>query len=231
MKQKLNPGFKKSNIKQKLALICLFSISMQSNADPMSPSHGNQYKNQAENSLAGNENPGSIRLISDRSGHFRGTIMVNNVSMPFLIDTGATFTSIPMKLATAAHLPFGQQIETSTANGRSFDKLTHIDRFIFGSVEIKNLEGLVNQHLSEVLLGMNVLKYFRINQSENIMDLILNEKVLKAGNNENGLSISLISQKLPKSDPQYNDNSPSRPINKSVSCDSQNHCITNYNNE
>ncbi len=31
-----------------------------------------------------------IVLKADRQGHFRGTVLINNIPMPFLIDTGAT---------------------------------------------------------------------------------------------------------------------------------------------
>ena len=33
---------------------------------------------------------GGVILKTDRQGHFRGTALVNNVPMPFMIDTGAT---------------------------------------------------------------------------------------------------------------------------------------------
>src|SRR5450759_3479831 len=40
---------------------------------------------------------GGVILKIDRQGHFRGTALVNNVPMPFMIDTGLTRTSIPEK--------------------------------------------------------------------------------------------------------------------------------------
>jgi aspartyl protease family protein len=50
---------------------------------------------------------GIITLTADIYGHFRGNVLINNVSMPFLIDTGATMTVIPEKMALEAKLPLG----------------------------------------------------------------------------------------------------------------------------
>ena len=49
---------------------------------------------------------GGVILKTDHQGHFRGTALVNNVPMPFMIDTGATQTVSPRKMAVAASLPF-----------------------------------------------------------------------------------------------------------------------------
>lgn len=116
--------------------------------------------------------PGGITLQADRQGHYRGTALINNVAMPFLIDTGATNTVIPEKMATAAGLSFGKVIQTNTAGGPIYDRLTHINSLKIGGVEIRNIEAGINQHLQEVLIGMNTLKYFRMTQDQNTLTLV-----------------------------------------------------------
>lgn len=116
--------------------------------------------------------PGGITLQADRQGHYRGTALINNVAMPFLIDTGATQTVIPEKMATAAGLAFGSMIQTNTAGGQVYDRLTRIDSLKIGTIEIRNIDAGINQHLQEVLIGMNTLKYFRMTQDKNTLTLV-----------------------------------------------------------
>ena len=103
---------------------------------------------------------GGVILKKDRQGHFRGTVLVNNIPMPFLIDTGATRTAIPVKMAIKAKLPVGRTIQTSTAGGRVLSHETRINNLKIGSAIIRNLAANINDHLDEVLIGMNTLKYF-----------------------------------------------------------------------
>jgi len=165
--------------------------------------------------------PGII-LHADRAGHFGGQVLINNYSMPFLIDTGATITSIPMKLALAAHLPFGEQVEIHTPAGRTYDKTTQISSLKLGTVEIKNIKAHLNKHLEEVLIGMNTLKYFQVQQSADTMILSVDSNSLL---NNDGVSIGEIDEQSRK-----NPSIASKPISKSVDCDAQKHCITRYGN-
>jgi len=50
--------------------------------------------------------------------------------MPFIIDTGATYTSIPENMANTAGLSFGKTIPTNTANGKVNNQLTFINSLI-----------------------------------------------------------------------------------------------------
>jgi aspartyl protease family protein len=118
---------------------------------------------------------GGVILKIDRQGHFRGTALVNNVPMPFIIDTGATRTSIPAKMAVAANLPFGSTIQTSTAGGQVIDHLTQMTSLKIGNAEIRNLDANISQYLDEVLIGMNTLKYFNMKQSSDTLTLVVNQ--------------------------------------------------------
>lgn len=184
--------------------------------------------------MKANQSPeaGGIVLSVDRNGHFTGTVLINDYSMPFLIDTGATYTSIPSKLAVAAGLPFGRQVETSTASGRSFDKLTKVRSMKIGTAEIKNIDAMVNSHLTEVLIGMNTLKYFHMHQSANKMTLVINTAMQGSADQENAVTVEKMPDAYENAKPKpVVDNTPSRPIKMSVVCDEKKHCITQFHND
>ena len=117
---------------------------------------------------------GGVILKTDHQGHFRGTALVNNVPMPFMIDTGATQTVIPRKMAVAASLPFGRFIQANTAGGKVAERETIINSLVIGNAVIKNLDAYINDHLDEALIGMNTLKYFHMTQSADTLTLVAN---------------------------------------------------------
>ena len=121
-----------------------------------------------------NSMPADITIPADRSGHYRGIVLVNNVAMPFVIDTGATLTSIPINFAKEAKLPFGESVSTSTANGLVNNPSTFIDSLRLGNIEIKNIDASIMANPgvnTPVLIGMNTLRYFRIIQDQNSLSL------------------------------------------------------------
>lgn len=178
---------------------------------------------------AGDSKPG-ITLQAGPDGHFSGQVLINDHAMPFIIDTGATFTTIPMNMAVAARLTLGKQVETRTANGRAFDKLTRIESLKLGSAEIKNIDAHVNQHLQQVLIGMNTLKYFTLNQTADTMTLIVNEQMLKDGKLDAGVVVGTTDPQASGTKLATAGNRASKPIQKSRVCDINQHCITRYGN-
>jgi aspartyl protease family protein len=115
--------------------------------------------------------PANVVLHAGRNGQFRGTLFVNNVAMPFLIDTGASQMVIPKEMAYAARLPIGQAIQVSTANGSAVSHLTRIDSLKIGNLNLRGIEGHINERLDEVLVGMNTLKLFHMTQDRNTLIL------------------------------------------------------------
>ena len=59
--------------------------------------------------------------------------------MPFLIDTGATETVVPVALANQALLPSGQVGQSDTAGGIAPSVSTRINSLKIGNAEIKTL--------------------------------------------------------------------------------------------
>lgn len=161
---------------------------------------------------------GGITLKADRQGHFRGTVLINNVAMPFLIDTGATTTTIPEKLAYAAQLPFGRSVQSKTAGGKVVDRLTKLNSLKIGNAEIRHLEANINSYLDEVLIGMNTLKYFNMTQSGNTMTLVANAS---SARQITQIPVGTFATEQPII---------KRPttIKKTVSCDARQVCTTTY---
>jgi clan AA aspartic protease (TIGR02281 family) len=116
-----------------------------------------------------------IVIHGDNKGHFRGRALINGVSMPFLIDTGATTTAIPSKLAKEAKLPIGESGMVSTANGLAEVHETEIKELKLGNAIIKNTEASISDNLDEVLIGMTALKHFQVRFEENTLILIANK--------------------------------------------------------
>jgi len=170
---------------------------------------------------------GGVILKTDRQGHFRGTVLVNNVPMPFMIDTGATTTAIPAKMAIAANLPFGRAVQSKTAGGQVTDHLTRINNLRIGNAEIRNLDANINQYLDEVLIGMNTLKYFHMTQSGDTLTLLANNQ---SGNSaapaqefhqsNNRMPIDNLTSDKPIKKPMT--------LKKTVTCDERKVCKTIY---
>lgn len=157
-----------------------------------------------------------ISLTADRQGHFRGEMLINNVKMPFLIDTGATRTVIPETFAKKANLPRGKTVITNTAGGKVPATQTHIDILKIGHVVIKDVKAQINPHLDEVLIGMNTLKYFQMTITDKELTLSANSKDLNYANAHISKQPTLVRKKTV--------------IKKKVVCDEYNVCITSYSN-
>jgi aspartyl protease family protein len=163
---------------------------------------------------------GGVILKSDRQGHFRGTVLVNNIPMPFMIDTGATTTVIPEKMAIKAGLPFGRSIQTHTAGGLVTDRQTHINSLKIGNVEIRNLDAQINEHLDEVLIGMNTLKYFHIKQNENTLTLVGNNQQVQPVASAQAAAFDTAPMQRPAEKPVT--------VKKTVNCDEHKVCQITY---
>ena len=162
-----------------------------------------------------------IHITADRQGHFRGTLLINNIPTPFLIDTGATMTVIPEKFAITAKLPIGVGVYTHTAGGKVLAHKTHINHFQLGNIAIKHLPAQINPHLNEVLVGMNTLKLFNFSVSNNVLTLSANS---------NKITVPIPRQILTQNvkPPEKIKPKKSSVIIKRIVCDNQKNCRTVY---
>lgn len=106
-------------------------------------------------------------------GHYFVDGSINEHKLNLVIDTGASFLSLPQSAANAAGLVCLQKVQTHTANGITQSCTTIVQTFKFGSFTLKNVEAMITPNLQQPLLGMNILKQFRVEQDAGEMKLLM----------------------------------------------------------
>lgn len=154
-----------------LALVALSLYQQSAGHLPSGPAPVGKHCESEEKDPEGQD----IIIHGDDNGHFRGHILVNGISMPFLIDTGATSIAIPASLAKMAKLPVGKINVVSTANGLTEVRSSVIDELKLENAVIKNAEAFIGDQLDEVLLGMSALKHFQMRLENNTLILTANK--------------------------------------------------------
>ncbi|EBB4596130.1 TIGR02281 family clan AA aspartic protease, partial [Salmonella enterica] len=89
----------------------------------------------------------------------------------FMVDTGARFTTLPVKLARNAGIRAGRATSFDTAAGRERGGITAANTVIVGPFAVEGAAIAVLERLSAPLLGMDVLNRFQIAYSGGFMIL------------------------------------------------------------
>ena len=122
--------------------------------------------NQPQVSL-NNSGQAEVVLKQNRQGHYvtRGTI--NELSVTFLLDTGATQVSIPAHIADELQLESFGSYPVQTANGTVTVYRTKIDQLSIGNIFLYNVAAHINPAMKsdEILLGMSALKKVEFSQT------------------------------------------------------------------
>ena len=107
-----------------------------------------------------------ITLERNRYGHYVFNGEINNKSVTFLVDTGATTTSIPADLQAYLQLKVGRPVNISTANGVATAYMTRLDELKMGDIQLTDIKASIVPGFTgdEILLGMNVLKNMELVQ-------------------------------------------------------------------
>lgn len=101
---------------------------------------------------------GEVRLAMREDGHFWVDASINGRSAPFLIDSGASITTITPDLATAAKVETGiRTAQVETANGTVQMKVAKVDRLEVGPIFRPGFTVHVSQADNTNVLGMNFL--------------------------------------------------------------------------
>lgn len=109
-----------------------------------------------------------FRLGADYSGHYRIKGRINDHPVEFLVDTGATWVAIPQNIATELGISGKYPVTMTTANGEVTGSLTRIDQLTFGSFTLHDVKAVIMPKEDDtVLLGMNVLSQFSMEQQDN----------------------------------------------------------------
>jgi len=101
-----------------------------------------------------------IKLERNHYGHYVFDGEINGKPVTFLVDTGATTTSIPANLQKYLGLKAGPAFNVSTANGIATAYMTRLDELKMGEIRLTDIKASLNPGLPDnsILLGMNVLK-------------------------------------------------------------------------
>ncbi len=104
---------------------------------------------------------GTVRIRRGENGHFNVTAEVNGRDVLFMVDSGATSTTLSVGAARAADVAIdetGFPVVVETANGTAEERRAQIDRFRLGSISREDLPVFVGEGLGDTnLLGMNFL--------------------------------------------------------------------------
>lgn len=104
---------------------------------------------------------GTLRVPRDDGGHFSVTATVNGQDVRFMIDSGATTTSMSGAAARSAGVDVSEDgfpVVVETANGTAEMRRARIGRLSVGPIKRQDFPVLVSDTLGDTnLLGMNFL--------------------------------------------------------------------------
>ena len=101
-----------------------------------------------------------VVLKSGSYGHYVATGKINNTKVTFLVDTGASYVSVPEGTAKKVGLKKGVEMLVSTANGTVSVYTTTLDEVSIGEIKLYDVKADINPHMEgdEILLGMSFLR-------------------------------------------------------------------------
>ncbi|MCE2918299.1 MAG: retropepsin-like aspartic protease family protein [Rubrivivax sp.] len=114
---------------------------------------------------------GSGRIVIERSddGHFHWAGRLNDQTVEFLVDTGATTTAIPEALAQQLGLVTAGSVRGQTAGGTVTGRVVVADLVLQGGVVAERLRIVALPDLGQPLLGMDVLGRLRWQQDGGVL--------------------------------------------------------------
>ena len=114
-----------------------------------------------------------VALKRNRYGHYLTNGEINNQSVIFLVDTGASDVAIPQELQQELGLEAGQAHYAKTANGTTKGYNTRIRQLSIGGIKLYDVRASIipNMEGREILLGMSVLNQLEFTQRGNELTL------------------------------------------------------------
>ena len=111
--------------------------------------------------------PGAELVLKRSSnGHYIFPGTINRQPVTFLLDTGATFVSIPAHLGERLGLQSGAREQAITANGVVETRATRLSELAFGPFSLRDVPASLNPGMQDayILLGMSVLRQLEFTQ-------------------------------------------------------------------
>jgi aspartyl protease family protein len=108
------------------------------------------------------EEGGEVRIPIADDGHYWAWAKLNGEDVRFMVDSGASVTTVSRATARAAGMPIGtQRTIVSTANGRVWVTKATADSLQVGSIRREDFPVDINEQDDVNLLGMNFLATLR----------------------------------------------------------------------
>lgn len=117
------------------------------------------------------KNKGEFIIKQSNNGNYFLAGAVNDKALTFMIDTGASFVSLPSSVAHEALIYCKDKFDMQSANGATNVCSTTIQKLNFGPFVIKDVMAVIAPNLSQPLLGMNVLQQLKVAQEKGEMRL------------------------------------------------------------
>lgn len=108
---------------------------------------------------------GSMEVRRHPNGHFYLPGSIESVPVTFMVDTGASVTSISADIAREAGIRNCKEVQFQTANGAATGCIALVPNMTLGSFELHNITVAVMPNMEINLLGANVLRNFQVSQS------------------------------------------------------------------
>jgi aspartyl protease family protein len=116
-----------------------------------------------------------VTLSADARGHFVTLGSINGGSVRFLVDTGATFVTLPAAEAKRLGIDYlrGQPGQMQTANGVVSAYRVMLDTVRVGDIELNNVDAVVSgsDAMGVALLGMSFLNRMEMKRDGQSMSL------------------------------------------------------------
>ncbi|MFH0934091.1 MAG: TIGR02281 family clan AA aspartic protease [Pseudomonadota bacterium] len=112
---------------------------------------------------------GSMEVRRHPNGHFFLPGTVESVPVTFMVDTGASVTSISSDIAEQAGIRNCKEVQFQTANGTATGCIALVSRMTLGNFVLQNITVAVMPNMEINLLGANVLRNFQVSQSDSTM--------------------------------------------------------------
>ena len=112
---------------------------------------------------------GGIEVQRQANGHFYLPGTIEGIPTTFMVDTGASVTSISGDLARQAGIHNCKEVQFQTANGTATGCIALVPRMTLGNFVLENITVAVMPNLETNLLGSNVLRNFQVSQNDSSM--------------------------------------------------------------
>jgi clan AA aspartic protease (TIGR02281 family) len=113
---------------------------------------------------------GFVDLVQRPDGHYYAAGYVNGMPIVFMVDTGATLTSLSQEMAHKSGIYSCVARTFNTANGSVQGCVAKAPKIQIGNFVLRDFEVAVMPNLpTDALLGMNILRMYRLEQQSGVM--------------------------------------------------------------